>query len=40
MTPTSTENMKDNLSEAGSHLKAAAGAAGLLKVIEADDKGR
>ncbi|UWX04206.1 hypothetical protein H1235_02420 [Pseudoxanthomonas sp. NC8] len=28
MSPTSTENMKDNLSEAGSHLKAAAGAAG------------
>ena len=28
MTPTSTENMKENLAEAGSHLKAAAGAAG------------
>ena len=28
MSPTSTENMKDNQSEAGSHLKAAAGAAG------------
>ena len=28
MSPTSTENMKDNLSEAGSHLKYAAGAAG------------
>ena len=28
MTPTSTENLKDNLAEAGSHLKAAAGAAG------------
>ena len=27
MTPTSTENMKENLAEAGSHLKAAAGAA-------------
>jgi ElaB/YqjD/DUF883 family membrane-anchored ribosome-binding protein len=28
MTPTSTENLKDNLSEAGSHLKSAASAAG------------
>ena len=28
MSPTSTENLKDNLAEAGSHLKAAAGAAG------------
>ena len=28
MTPTSTENMKENLAEAGSHLKAAAGVAG------------
>lgn len=28
MSPTSTENMKDNLSEAGAHLKTAAGAAG------------
>ncbi|KAF1686703.1 hypothetical protein B1992_07300 [Pseudoxanthomonas broegbernensis] len=28
MSPTSTENLKDNLSEAGSHLKSAAGAAG------------
>jgi len=28
MTPTSTENLKDNLAEAGSHLKSAAGAAG------------
>ena len=28
MTPTSNENMKENLAEAGSHLKAAAGAAG------------
>ena len=28
MTPTSPENMNENLAEAGSHLKAAAGAAG------------
>ncbi|WP_028916714.1 hypothetical protein [Pseudoxanthomonas sp. J35] len=28
MSPTSTDNLKDNLAEAGSHLKAAAGAAG------------
>jgi len=28
MSPTSTDNLKENLSEAGSHLKAAAGAAG------------
>src|SRR5690606_6600348 len=42
MTPTSTENIKENLSEAGQHLKSAAGAAGrgLRRAATAAGDGR